>query len=69
MYQLPQSRFLEKLKDLLHEKSTNFFSSKSEEAGIDRLIPTKVCPSCTEGRTHWSIELRDGSVDKLVTSR
>lgn len=69
MYQLPQSRFCEKLKSLILKKSASHLSDKPEEVGVDRLIPTKVCPSCTESRMDWSIDSRQGPVTKLVSSR
>lgn len=69
MYQLPASRFFEKLKGLILKKAASGLSDEPEEVRVGRLIPTKVCPSCTESRTDWSIDSREGSVAKLVSSR
>jgi fructokinase len=48
MYQLPKQRFLDKLKALTRENSGSRGFPKIENPSPDRVIPTKICPSCIE---------------------
>jgi sugar/nucleoside kinase (ribokinase family) len=51
MYQLPKRRFLERLRVLTHKGSGWGTLDKKERSAVDRIIPTRVCPSCIDSRS------------------
>ena len=51
MYQIPRQRFLDNLKELTRKNSEKHSFAKSETFEAQRVIPTKVCPSCVGHQT------------------
>jgi sugar/nucleoside kinase (ribokinase family) len=48
MYRLPKRRFTEKVEALAHKGPGNRALDKRPDCPVDRVMPTKVCPSCIE---------------------
>jgi sugar/nucleoside kinase (ribokinase family) len=70
MYQLPKPRFFGQLKALACSQSEDSRLDKTENPGLDRLIPTRVCPSCIDSRTDLRVESRGelpSKRDKFLT--
>ena len=50
VYQLSKQRFSERVAALLRNRSAGGGFARSERPSPDRVIPTRVCPSCSEAR-------------------
>ena len=51
MYQLPKKKFAERVTELQSRSMTRKTRSEIEKASPDRVISTKVCPSCLDHKT------------------